>query len=52
MWLGSVGGTLLLMIHLLSPHDVLKYISVVVAYIGTAIGSSCRVDGEYYSFWN
>ena len=25
MWLGSVGGTLLLMIHLLSPHDPLKY---------------------------
>ena len=40
MWLGSVGGTLLLMIHLLSPHSALKYISVVVAYIGTAIGSS------------
>ena len=40
MWLGSVGSTLLLMIHLLSPHDVLKYISVVVAYIGTAIGWS------------
>ena len=28
------------MIHLLSPHDVLKYFSVVVAYIATAIGSS------------
>ena len=40
MWLGSVGSTLLLLIHLLSPHDVLKYISVVVAYIGTAIGWS------------
>ena len=40
MWLGSVGGTLLLMILLLSPHSALKYISVVVAYIGTAIGSS------------
>ena len=40
MWLGSVCGTLLLMILLLSPHNILKYISVVVAYIGTAIGSS------------
>ena len=40
MWLGSVGGTLLLMILLLSPHNILKYVSVVVAYIGTAIGSS------------
>ena len=29
MWLGSVGGTLLLVIHLLSPHDVLKYVSLV-----------------------
>ena len=28
MWLGSIGGTLLLMIHLFTPHDVLKYISV------------------------
>ena len=40
MWLGSVCGTLLLVIHLLSPHDALKYVSVVVAYVGTAIGSS------------
>ena len=40
MWLGSVGGTLLLVIHLLSPHSALKYVSVVVAYIATAIGSS------------
>ena len=39
MWLGSVGGTLLLVIYtFLSSHDVLKYISIVVAYIGTAIG--------------
>ena len=40
MWWGSVGGTLLLMICTLSSHDALKYISVVVAYIGTAIGST------------
>ena len=40
MWWGSVGGTLLLVIHSLSSVDALKYISVVVAYIGTAIGSS------------
>ena len=40
MWLGNVCGTLLLMIHFLSPHDVLKYVSIVVAYIGAAIGSS------------
>ena len=38
MWLGSVCGTLLLVIYTLSPHDVLKYISIVVAYIATAIG--------------
>ena len=40
MWLGSVGGTLLLMIHLFSPHDVLKYISVVVVYVCVTIGST------------
>ena len=40
MWWGSVGGTLLLVIHSLSSVDALKYISIVVAYIGTAIGSS------------
>ena len=40
MWLGSVGGTLLLEFYSLSSVDALKYISVVVAYIGTAIGSS------------
>ena len=40
MWFGSVCGTLLLVIHFLSPHDALKYVSIVVAYIGTAIGSS------------
>ena len=40
MWMGSVGGTLLLMIHLLSPHDALKYVSVVVAYACAIIGST------------
>ena len=40
MWLGSVGGTLLLMIYLLSPHDVLKYVSIVVAYACVTIGST------------
>ena len=40
MWFGSVGGTLLLLIHLLSPHDVLKYSSLVVAYMCVAIGST------------
>ena len=39
MWLGSVGGTLLLMIHLFTPHDVLKYVSIVVAYACVTIGS-------------
>ena len=40
VWWGSVGGTLLLMIHLLSARDVLKYISVVVAYACVTIGST------------
>ena len=40
MWWGSVSGTLLLMIYLLSPHDVLKYISVVVVYACVTIGST------------
>ena len=40
MWLGSVCGTLLLMIYLLSPHDALRYISVVVAYACVTIGST------------
>ena len=40
MWWGSVGGTLLLEFYSLSSVDALKYISIVVAYIGTAIGSS------------
>ena len=40
MWFGSVGGTLLLLIHLLSPHDVLKYSSFIVAYTCVAIGST------------
>ena len=39
MWLGSVGGTLLLMIHLFSPHDVLKLISIVVGFMCVTIGS-------------
>ena len=38
MWLRSVGGTVLLMIYLLSPHDALKYISVTIAYACTTIG--------------
>ena len=42
MWMGSVCGTLLLMVHLLYPHDhdVLKYISIVVAYACVIIGST------------
>ena len=40
MWLGSVGGTLLLMIYTLSPHNALKYISVIVAYACVIIGLS------------
>ena len=46
MWLGSVGGTLLLIIHTLSPHnalssiDALKYVSVVVAYACATTGFS------------
>ena len=40
MWLGSIGGTLLLMIHLFSPHDVLKYVSLVIANACVAIGST------------
>ena len=40
MWLGSVCGTLLLMVHLLSPHDALKYVSIVVAYVCISIGST------------
>ena len=40
MWWGSVGGSLLLVIHSLSSVDALKYITIVVAYIGTAIGLS------------
>ena len=40
MWLGSVCGTLLLVIHFLSPHDVLKYISIVVAYACSVVGST------------
>ena len=40
MWLGSVCGTLLLVIYLLSPHDALKYVSVVVAYACAIIGST------------
>ena len=42
MWMGSVCGTLLLMIHLLYPHDhdALKYISIVVAYACVTIGST------------
>ena len=39
MWWGSVCGTLLLMIHLSSPHDALKYVSIVVAYVCISIGS-------------
>ena len=40
MWLGSVGGTLLIMIYTLSSIDALKYISVVVAYACVTIGSA------------
>ena len=40
MWWGSVCGTLLLMIYLLSPHDALKYVSIVVAYACVTIGST------------
>ena len=40
MWLGSVCGTLLVTIHLLSPHNVLKYISGVVAYACVTIEST------------
>ena len=40
MWLGSIGGTLLLTIHLFSPHDILKYISVVVVYVCVTTGST------------
>ena len=39
MWLGSVGGTLLLLIYLVCPHDALKYVSLIVAYTCVAIGS-------------
>ena len=39
MWWGSVGGTLLLVIHLFSPHDVLKLISIVVGFMCVTIGS-------------
>ena len=40
MWMGSVGGTLLLVIYSLSPHDVLKYVSIVFAYVCISIGST------------
>ena len=40
MWLGSVGGTLLLVIYSLSSVDALKYFSIVVAYACVTIGSS------------
>ena len=40
MWWGSVCGTLLLMIHTLSSHNALKYISVIVAYACVIIGLS------------
>ena len=39
MWFDSLGGTLLLILHLLSPHDVLWYISV-VADACVTIGST------------
>ena len=39
MWLGSVGGTLLLLIYFICPHDALKYVSLIVAYTCVAIGS-------------
>ena len=38
MWLGSVGGTLLLVIYSLSSVDALKYVSIVVAYACVTIG--------------
>ena len=38
MWLGSVCGTLLLMIYTLSSIDALKYISIVFAYACVTIG--------------
>ena len=38
MWLGSVGGTLLLVIYSLSSVEALKYISIVVAYACVKIG--------------
>ena len=42
IWLGSVLGTLLLVIHLLHPQstDALKYVSAVVAYVCVSAGSS------------
>ena len=42
IWLGSVLGTLLLVIHLLHPPstDALKYVSAVVAYVCVTAGSS------------
>ena len=40
MWLGSVCGTLLLVIYTLSSIDALKYVSVTVAYACTTIGLS------------
>ena len=40
MWLGSVGGTLLLEFYSLSSVDALKYISVVVTYACVTIGST------------
>ena len=42
IWLGSVLGTLLLVIHLLHPPstDALKYVSAVVVYICVTTGSS------------
>ena len=42
IWLGSVVGTLLLVIHLLHPPrtDALKYVSAVVAYVCVTAGSS------------
>ena len=42
IWLGSVLGTLLLVIHLLHPlsTDALKYVSAVVAYVCVTAGSS------------
>jgi len=42
IWLGSILGTLLLVIHLFCPlsTDALKYISAVAAYICVTTGSS------------